>query len=245
MKIIGIDIGTTTISAVVMDSDNLTVVYKRTIKNDSFLPTQQPWARIQNVHKIIASAKTMLEKILRSFDDISAIGLTGQMHGVVYIDQHGKAVSPLYTWQDGCGNLPDFDGKSICDILAQDYGISASTGYGMVTYLYHSRKGLVPRDASSFCTISDHLGMELTGRTTSLVHISQAAGMGLFDHKSMDFSREILARNGALQHILSDMFGLPLTVEQNEEEAALGAAISAFAMIESISMDQWLGQRSF
>lgn len=67
MKIIGIDIGTTTISAVVMDSDNLAVVYKRTIKNDSFLPTQQPWARIQNVHKIIASAKTMLEKILRSY----------------------------------------------------------------------------------------------------------------------------------------------------------------------------------
>ena len=30
--------------------------------------------------------------------------------------------------------------------------------------------------------------------------------------------------------------GLPLTVEQNEEEAVLGAAISAFAMIESISM---------
>ena len=102
----------------------------------------------------------MLEKILRSFEDIFAIGLTGQMHGIAYVDQHGKAVSPLYTWQDGCGNLPDFDGKSICDILAQDYGISASTGYGMVTYLYHSRKGLVPRGASSFCTISDYLGME-------------------------------------------------------------------------------------
>lgn len=41
------------------------------------------------------------------------------------------------------------------------------------------------------------------------------------------------------------MLGLPLTVEQNEKEAVLGAAISAFAMIESISMDQWLGQHSF
>ena len=54
-----------------------------------------------------------------------------------------------------------------------------------------------------------------------------------------------IRKNEALQHILSDMFGLPLTVEQNEEEAVLGAAISAFAMIESISMDQWLGQHSF
>lgn len=54
-----------------------------------------------------------------------------------------------------------------------------------------------------------------------------------------------IRKNEALQHILSDMFGLPLTVEQNEEEAVLGAAISAFAMIESISMNQWLGQHSF
>ena len=197
MKIIGIDIGTTTISAVVMDPDSLAVVYKRTVKNNSFLPTQQPWQRIQDVQKIMNAAKALLEEILGFYDDISAIGLTGQMHGIVYVDRRGKTVSPLYTWQDGCGNLPCFDGRSICDLLAQDHGISASTGYGMVTYLYHSRQELVPRDAVSFCTVSDYLGMELTGRTAPLVHISQAAGMGLFDHKSMDFSREILAQNGA------------------------------------------------
>ena len=197
MKIIGIDIGTTTISAVVMDPDSLAVVYKRTVKNNSFLPTQQPWQRIQDVQKIMNAAKALLEEILGFYDDISAIGLTGQMHGIVYVDRRGKTVSPLYTWQDGCGNLPCFDGRSICDLLAQDHGISASTGYGMVTYLYHSRQELVPRDAVSFCTVSDYLGMELTGRTAPLLHISQAAGMGLFDHKSMDFSREILAQNGA------------------------------------------------
>ena len=50
-------------------------------------------------------------------------------------------------------------------------------------------------------------------------------------------------RNEALQHILSDMFGLPLTVEQNEEEAALGTAISSFAMSKSFSLEQWLDGR--
>ena len=49
MKIVGIDIGTTTISAVVMDMDSLTVVHRRTVKNDSFLSTRQPWERIQDV----------------------------------------------------------------------------------------------------------------------------------------------------------------------------------------------------
>ena len=51
-----------------------------------------------------------------------------------------------------------------------------------------------------------------------------------------------IRRNEALQHILSDVFGMDLTVEQNEEEAALGAAISALAMIESGSLEKWLGK---
>ena len=71
MKIIGIDIGTTTISAVVTDSDSLTVVHKRTIKNRSFLPTQQPWQRIQDAQKIITDAKTLLEEILMSVSSLT------------------------------------------------------------------------------------------------------------------------------------------------------------------------------
>ena len=230
MKIIGIDIGTTTISAVVMDADTLAVVHRRTIKNDSFLPAQRLWERTQDVRKIVAGVKPMLEEILRAFDGISSIGLTGQMHGIVYTDRRGKAVSPLYTWQDGSGSLPDFDGRSICDSLAQDYGVPASTGYGLVTYLYHSRKGLVPRDAASLCTVGDYLGMELTGRNTPLVHISQAAGMGLFDHKSMDFSREILAQNGASPELapqvtpeltpLGEIRGIPVCVSLGDNQAS-------------------------
>lgn len=89
MKIIGIDIGTTTISAVVIDSGSLTVVHKRTIKNDSFLSARQPWERTQNARNIIVSTKTMQEGILHSVDNISSIGLAGQMHGIVYVDRHG------------------------------------------------------------------------------------------------------------------------------------------------------------
>ena len=46
MKTLGLDIGTTTISAVVYDSDT-GVLTSRTIKNDSFL-TGQSWERIQD-----------------------------------------------------------------------------------------------------------------------------------------------------------------------------------------------------
>ena len=28
------------------------------------------------------------------------------MHGILYVDADGNAVSPLYTWQDARGSLP-------------------------------------------------------------------------------------------------------------------------------------------
>lgn len=230
MKCIGIDIGTTTISTVVMDTVSRKVIRKETIPNDCFLPAAHPWERMQDVREIIRRATAALERILTAFDDIAAIGLTGQMHGIVYVDRNGTAVSPLYTWQDGCGNLPAFGGKSICDILAEDFGVSAATGYGTVTYLYHSRMGQVPSDAASFCTAADYLGMVLTGRTAPLVHISQAAGMGLYDHGKMAFLRETLEQNGAdpalLPAITAEMTalgtyrGIPVCVSLGDNQAS-------------------------
>lgn len=194
MKIIGIDIGTTTISAVV--ADGLRVVQKYTVANGCDLRTECDWGRAQDTEKIVAKAKAVLDEILDLDNDIHAIGLTGQMHGILYADKNGKAVSPLYTWQDGSGNQREFGGKSVCEILAED-GFSAATGYGMVTYLYHSKKGLVPKTAASLCTIADYFGMALTGRVAPLVHISQAAGMGLYNCKKRVFMSETLAKHGA------------------------------------------------
>lgn len=199
MKSIGIDIGTTTISIIVMNTADFTIEEYRTLDNGAFLPSSRPWERIQDVSGILRKTQTALEEILDRTPDISSIGLTGQMHGIVYVDQAGTAVSPLYTWQDGRGNQPDFrQGKSVCACLSEDYGVKAASGYGMVTHLYNVQKGLVPRKAVSFCTISDYLGMALTGRSLPLLHISQAASLGLYDCRTHTFQEEILREHNAL-----------------------------------------------
>ncbi len=46
------------------------------------------------------------------------IGFTGQMHGMLYVDASGMAVSPLYTWQDGSGEIPLEDGRTCVEILS-------------------------------------------------------------------------------------------------------------------------------
>ncbi len=47
-------------------------------------------------------------------------------------------------------------------------------------------------------------------------------------------------RNTALQNILQDRFGMPLKVEQNEEEAAFGAAVSGLIAAGAYSLEQRL-----
>ena len=73
MKALGIDIGTTTISAVVMDMD-----------------TQK--------------AKNLVDSILEEYPEIARIGLTGQMHGFVYIDEKGRSSSGSSEIRRTCGN---------------------------------------------------------------------------------------------------------------------------------------------
>ena len=50
MKTIGIDIGTTTISAVVMDTEKRELLTSRTVPNGSFIQTAYEWERIQDAN---------------------------------------------------------------------------------------------------------------------------------------------------------------------------------------------------
>ena len=81
MKALGLDIGTTTVSAVVVE--NKRVLSSLTLKNDSFLPTDHPWEKIQDPAYIRATALQAVETLLKKYPDIQRIGVTGQMHGIV------------------------------------------------------------------------------------------------------------------------------------------------------------------
>lgn len=207
MKILGIDIGTTTISAVVADSKNKEVIQAYTVENQSFLKSEKVWEKVQNPQSILEKTSALLENILNEYPDIKSIGLTGQMHGILYVDAQGKAVSPLYTWQDARGNQPLLKGKSLCQILQEDYGKKAYTGYGLITHLYQFMTQKIPRQAVSFCTIMDYLGMALTGQKEALVHTSNAAGFGLFDVQNGCFYEDILEQMGVGNAMLPKITG--------------------------------------
>ena len=48
MKVIGIDIGTTSVSSVVIDSEGCTQVASKTLPNDTAIVSEKTWIRQQN-----------------------------------------------------------------------------------------------------------------------------------------------------------------------------------------------------
>lgn len=235
MKTIGIDIGTTTISAVVMDTEKRKFLTSRTVPNGSFIETEHEWERIQDANLLIEKAAAILDELLEQYPDTKAIGLTGQMHGILYTDEEGKCVSPLYTWEDGSGDQPEFEGESAAAQVTKKYGIFAATGFGLVTYLYHVRKGLVPEGSVSLCTISDYLGMWLTGRKRPLVHASNGASIGFYDTKNWRFREEMIEDAGMelslLPEVTADIeelgtyHGIPVLTALGDNQASFLGAV--------------------
>ena len=238
MRAIGLDIGTTTISAVILDTEGQKVERAYTFANESFMQTGFEWEKIQNPDIIVQKAFKLLDEVFEEYHDVHVIGLTGQMHGIVYLDENGKHISPLYTWQDGRGNQAIENGKSVCEILEKEFSVKASAGYGLVTHLYNIKQNLVPEGAAKICTIMDYLGMRLTGRKTPLIHSSNAASLGLYDAEKGGFLEGVLESAGADTGILPEVTedftcigtyrGIPVSAAIGDNQASfLGAVENA------------------
>jgi len=212
MKAIGIDIGTTSVCGVVVDVDSGKVIDSVTRNSDAFIETPNTWEKIQSVDKIIAIAKEILDGFMDK--DIVSIGVTGQMHGMVYTNREGWAISPLYIWQDERGNLP------YKDTTYAKY-LNSFSGYGTVTDFYNRENGLRPAEAVSFCTIHDYFVMKLCGRKIALMHSTDAASYGNYDLVKNCFNYDVGVDVTADFTIAGEYCGVPVAVAIGDNQASV------------------------
>ena len=191
---VGIDIGSTTISATVMDIANNVQVESYTINNGADIQSQNSQFYEQDAVAICNKAIKLLTVITENYADIRTIGVTGQMHGIVYIDKMGNAVSNLITWQDKRADENLANGYSYCDKIFEITGKEVYTGFGMATHYYNCINNMVPPTAHSFCSIMDYLVMKLTDTTDPVLHSSVAASFGLFDISKSDFDTNAISK---------------------------------------------------
>ena len=231
---VGVDIGTTTISAVVYDIDHKKQLEAYTIPHHSYVRSDA--FSEQSVSVIMEKAEKLLHHILKSYPHVVSIGLSGQMHGIVYVDAEGEPVSDLINWQDKRADLPLENGKTVCDLIRLATGISISTGYGIATHYYNLQNGLVPKSAVGFCSIMDLFGMRICGLRKAVTHASVAASFGLFDTQTNAFLGEQLEKigidNSFLPLVTSESIvigtyqGIPVAVALGDNQASFLGAVS-------------------
>ena len=195
MVVMGIDIGTTTISVLVIDGNSGEFLDRVTISYQSFLKGDPDCSKIQSPKKLWSLTEQTVNEMIQRHGKPACIGMTGQMHGFLYVDDCGEAVSPLYTWQDGLENERMEDGRTCAEILREKAG-TASAGYGLTTHYYLRKKGRIPHNARKMTTISDYIGMKLCGSTGPCIAKDMAASWGCFDLESCDFLRAELEELG-------------------------------------------------
>ena len=204
MNFLGIDIGTSSICGIVYNTVSKDIVSIAKINNTDMLSCNV-WEKVQDANAIVDIVLDLIQELRIQYPDIKGIGLSGQMHGILYVNAEGEAVSPLYTWQDMRGSLLYKDGMSYAAYLSKQTGFPLSTGFGLVTHYYNKVNSLVPQNAVKLCTIMDYTAIRLTGKCEPLVDCSNAASLGFFDKEKLAFDKEALWNVGIDSSILPEI----------------------------------------
>ncbi len=225
LKLLGLDIGTTTISGVVIDRDTGELLASLTLKNDAFVETpDHPFRKCQDAKRIEEIVRNIKSELTKKVGGVDAVGVTGQMHGVVYINSEGEAISPLYTWQDGAGSLAHGD-TTYSEYLSTITGYKLASGYGLVTHYVNRELGEVPDGVRTICTIHDYIAMSLCGKTQPIMHSSDAASFGCFDLSQMDFDETALENLMISRCLLPEVVDDAACVGKDESGAPVSVAI--------------------
>ncbi|MBQ4528888.1 MAG: hypothetical protein II998_12550 [Clostridia bacterium] len=217
MKAIGIDIGTTSICGIVADVESGEILNSITKNSDAFIAGCAPWEKIQSVDKIMDLATGIVNSLID--DDVVTIGVTGQMHGIVYINSDGEAISPLYTWQDERGNLP------YGDTTYAKY-LNSFSGYGNVTDFYNRENGLRPAETVSYCTIHDYFVMKLCKLKSPIIHASDAASFGCYDLETNSFNYNYSVKIETGFAIAGTYNDIPVSVAIGDNQASVFSTLT-------------------
>jgi xylulokinase len=141
----------------------------------------------------IRSIRLLLINHSLAGDDIAGIGLTGQMHGLVLLDEQGMVLRPAILWNDQragaeCDDIRQRVGR---ERLIQITGNDALTGFTAPKILWvRANEPDIYAQVRHILLPKDYVRYRLTGEYA----VDRAGGAGtlLFDLKQRDWSAEVL-----------------------------------------------------
>lgn len=226
--LLGIDVGTSGTKSVLMDT-----LGKIMAVSSAEYPLYQPqngWAEQKPDDWWAATEKTCKEVIEKSAVDplkIVGIGLTGQMHGLVMLDENGQILRNAIIWCDQrtgkeCEQITETVGREKLLELTANPAITGFTASKIMwvrnhePYLYAKcRKILLPKD---------YIRFKLTGEFAT--DVSDASGMQLLDVKNRCWSKEVLKKLDIDINLLAKVYESPEITGKITAEAAKRTGLS-------------------
>jgi xylulokinase len=191
---LGIDISTTSAKALLIDSHGLVAA---SVSTPLSLSTPKPLWSEQDPHEwwngAVNSIRQALAQAGASSAQVRAIGMTGQMHGLVMLDKQEHVLRPAILWNDQRtgAECKEITQKVGADNLLRITGNRALTGFTAPKILWvHNHEPEVYTQTAHILLPKDYVRLRLTGGYA--VDKADGAGMLLFDLQKRDWSNEVL-----------------------------------------------------
>ncbi len=239
----GIDAGTTGVKLIIIDERGKTVSSET--QEYPLLTPKPGWAE-QNPsdwrEAVIKGIKNILEKSEVPASSVRAIGLTGQMHGSVFLNGKNEVLHPAILWCDQrtakeCDEITAAVGKSrIFEITCNP----VLTGFQApkILWLRNNNPG-VYRQVAKVLLPKDYIRLILTGEFAT--DVSDASGTSLFDVGKRRWSDEILEKLEIPGSFLPKCSESPEITGRITEEAAGLTGLKAGTPVAAGAGDQAAG----
>lgn len=209
--VIGVDIGTSATKTVLFD-ERFNVIASESQEYPMYQP-QNGWAEQKPEDwrdAVIATIKSVVGNSDVNSEDIVGIGLSGQMHGLVMLDENGEVLRPSIIWCDQrtsrqCEEITEKIGKKrIVEITANP----ALTGFTASKILWvRENEPEIYAECRHILLPKDYIRYVLTGEFAT--EVSDASGMQLMDIPNRCWSEEVLEKLDIDKNLLPKMYESP------------------------------------
>lgn len=241
--VIGIDVGTGGVRALVIDGAGNVVAEAKAAY--PLLMPRPGWTE-QNPDDWWQAAVTALRELSAALGErvrnVAAIGLTGQMHGSVFLDKQGEVIRPALLWNDQrtvteCKQIEEAIGR---ERLVQITGNEALTGFTSpkILWLRNHEPEAYGRLAKVLLP-KDYIRFRLTGEYAS--DMADASGTLLLDVKKRAWSDEVLAALDLNPALMPAVYEGPDVTGHVTEEAARATGMPSGIPVVAGGGDQAAG----
>jgi xylulokinase len=237
---LGIDTSTTSSKALLIDDRGEVVAVA---SSPHTLQSPRPLWSEQDPREwwqaVSASIRSVLEKAGIAGDTVSAIGLTGQMHGLVLLDETGSVLRPAILWNDQrtqsqCDEIHTRIGK---EKFLQITGNLALTGFTAPKILWVAQnEPEVYKKSRHVLLPKDYIRYRLTGEFA--MDKADGSGTVLFDLRARAWSGEVLAALDIPGGWMPPTFEGPEFTGKVSAEAAASSGLKAGTPVAAGGGDQ-------